>query len=49
MEIGELRGLAIFVGTFAVYAFVLLGCMERRLKRLDRVVKQIEKDAKYVN
>ena len=41
----EIQGLVIFVGTFAVYAFVLLGCMERRLKRLDRVVE----DSKYVN
>ena len=41
----EIQGLCIFVGTFAVYAFVLLGCMERRLKRLDRVVE----DSKYVN
>ena len=41
----EIQGLCIFLGTFAVYAFVLFGCMERRLKRLDRVVE----DAKYVN
>ena len=42
----EIQGLCIFVGTFAIYAFVLFGCMERRLKR---VVKQIEEESKYVN
>jgi len=45
----EIQGLVIFVGAFAVYAFVLFGCMERRLKRLDRAVKQAEEDKKYVN
>lgn len=45
----EIQGLVIFAGTFAVYAFVICGCMERRLKSLDRIVKQIEKDGKYVN
>ena len=45
----EIQGLAIFAGTFAVYAFVLFGCMERKLKRLDHFVKQIEEDSKYVN
>ena len=49
MEIDEAKGLVIFAGVFAVYAFVLVGCMERRLKYLDRVVKQIEQDSKYVN
>jgi hypothetical protein len=47
MGIDELKGLVIFVGAFAVSAFVLFGCMERKLKR---VVKQIEEeDSKYVN
>jgi hypothetical protein len=49
MEIDEAKGLVIFAGTFALYAFVIIGCMERRLKHLDRVVKQIEQDTKYVN
>ena len=49
METADTVGLVFFVGTFAIYAFVLLGCMERRLKRLDRVVKQIEEESKYVN
>ena len=46
----DIQGLAIFAGTFAIYTLVLLGCMERRLKRLGRVVKQIEdENSKYVN
>ena len=50
MGIDELKGLVIFVGIIGAYTFVLFGCMERRLKRLDRVVKQIEEeDSKYVN
>lgn len=49
MEIEAGKGFVIFVGTFALYAFVIVGCMERRLKYLDRVVKQIEQDGKYVN
>lgn len=49
MKIDDAKGAVIFVGAFAIYAFVLLGCMERRLARLGRTVKQIEEDAKYVN
>jgi hypothetical protein len=46
----EIQGLVILAGTFTIYALVLFGCMERRLKRLDRFVKQIEEEnAKYVN
>ena len=45
----EIQGLAIFAGTFAIYALVLLGCMERKIKRLGIIVKQIEEDSKYVN
>ena len=46
----EIKGLAIFAGTFTIYALVLLGCMERKIRRLGRIVKQIEdEDAKYVN
>ena len=43
MEIDELKGLVIFVGIVGVYTFVLLGCMERRLFRVE------EEDSKYVN
>jgi len=45
----DVKGLVIFTGMVAMYAFVLLGCMERRLKNVDRVVKRIEDDTKYVN
>jgi hypothetical protein len=45
----EFQGLVIFVGTVAVYTFVLLGCLERRLKSVARAVKQAEEDKKYVN
>ena len=50
MEIGDVTGIVIFSGAFIAYAFVLFGCMERKLKRLDRAVKQIEEEnSKYVN
>jgi len=45
----ELKGLVFFTGIVAMYTFILLGCLERRLKKVDRVVKQVEEDAKYVN
>ena len=44
-----LAGLLILTSTFAVFTFVLVGCMERRLKKLGQVVRQIEDDSKYVN
>jgi hypothetical protein len=45
----EFQGLVFFVGTVAVYTFVLLGCLEKRLKSVARVVKQVEDDTKYVS
>lgn len=45
MYIEELKGLVIFTGIVAMYTFVLLGCLERRLKKIARVID----DAKYVN
>ena len=45
----ELKGLVIFTGIIAMYTFILLGCLERRLKKVDQVVKQVEDDAKYVS
>lgn len=45
----ELKGLVIFTGIIAMYTFILLGCLERRLKKVDRVIKQVEDDAKYVS
>lgn len=44
-----LVGLLILTSTLAVFAFVLTGCMERRLTKLGRLVRQIEDDSKYVN
>jgi len=44
-----LAGLLILTSTLSVFAFVLTGCMERRLKKLGQVVRQIEDDSKYVN
>ena len=45
----EIQGLVFLVGTVAVYAFVLLGCMERRLRSVARAVREAEEDNKYVN
>ena len=49
METVDVVGLIIFVGTVGAYTFILLGCLERSLKKVDRVVKKCEEDAKYVN
>ena len=46
MEIEGVKGFVIFVGIVGVYTFTLLGCLERRLKK---VAKVIDDDAKYVN
>jgi hypothetical protein len=49
MEIQDVKGLAILTGFLAFGAFILGGMMERKLARINKVVKQIEEDAKYVN
>jgi hypothetical protein len=49
METADVVGLIIFVGTVGAYTFILLGCLERSLKKVERVVKKCEEDAKYVN
>lgn len=49
METADLKGLVIFTGVGAMYTFIILGCLERRLKKVDKVVKQAEEDSKYVN
>jgi len=49
MEIQDVKGLVIFMGFLAFGAFILGGMMERKLTRINKVVKQIEEDAKYVN
>jgi hypothetical protein len=41
----EIQGLVIFMGIVGAYTFVLLGCMERRMKKVARSVE----DSKYVN
>lgn len=45
MEIEDAKGLVIFVGTFAFFAFILTGLMGRSLAKIDKL---IEED-KYVN
>ena len=45
METADLKGLVIFTGILVTYMFVILGCLERRLKRVDRVIES----TKYVN
>lgn len=45
METADVAGFVIFTGAVALYAFVLLGCLERRLKKVGQVVE----DSKYVN
>ena len=50
MDTEALKGLVVLTGIVAMYTFVLLGCLERRLKKVARAVKKIEKeDSKYVN
>jgi hypothetical protein len=49
MEIEDIAGVAIFAGTFMILAVVMTACMERRLARIDKVVRLIESDNKYVN
>lgn len=40
-----MKGLVILTGIVAMYTFVLLGCLERRLKKVDRVIEE----SKYVS
>jgi len=49
MAIEDIAGLAIFAGTFMILAVIMTACMERRLVKLDKVVRLIESDNKYVN
>ena len=49
METADVKGLVILTGMVFMYSFILLGCLEQRLRRVGRVVKQMEEDAKYVN
>jgi hypothetical protein len=45
METADVTGLIIFAGMVGAYTFILLGCLERRLKKVGQVVD----DSKYVN
>jgi hypothetical protein len=49
MEISDVVGLFIFFGGFVAIGVVLCAEMERKLRKVDRVIKQIEEDTRYVN
>lgn len=49
MNSDEMTGLAIFAGIWAAMAFTLAACMERQLKKVDRIIRLVEHDSKYVN
>lgn len=49
MEYNEVKGLTLFIGIWTVMAFVVAGCMEAKLKRVDRVVRLVERDSRYVD
>jgi hypothetical protein len=45
METADIKGLVIFTGLVTMYAFALSGCLERRLKKIDRLIEE----SKYVS
>lgn len=45
MEIDELKGLVIFTGICAFFAFILTGLMGRNIARIDKLIEE----NKYVN
>jgi hypothetical protein len=45
MEIEELKGLVIFTGVCAFFAFILTGLMGRSIARIDELIDE----DKYVN
>lgn len=50
MNAEEAKGLVIFAGIWSVLAFTIAGCMERKLRRLNRCSREIREDmTKYVN
>ena len=49
MDTDSVKGLVIFTGIVAMYTFILLGCLEQRLRKVDKVVRLVESDSKYVN
>jgi hypothetical protein len=49
METDEVKGLVFLTVIMTFTAFIMGGLMERRLKKLDRLLFRIEEDTKYVN
>lgn len=49
MDLEDVKGCVIFTGIVVVYSFMILGCIEHRLQKIDRIIKRSEKDAKYIN
>jgi hypothetical protein len=49
MEGCDVAGLVILLGSFSLCAMVLLGCMERGLRKITRILGDIDDDNKYVN
>ena len=49
MDSDEIKGLMIFAGIWSVMAFIIAGCMEAKLKRVDRIIRLIERDSRYVD
>jgi hypothetical protein len=45
METVDVKGLVILTGIVVMYALVLSGCLERRLKKIDRIIEE----SKYVS
>ena len=49
MEGCDVAGLVILLGSFSLCAMVLLGCMERQLKLINKILTDADDDNKYVN
>ena len=50
MDINDVKGLVIFAGIVGVYSFVLLGCLAKHVKKIQRLIdKQIEENDRYIN
>jgi hypothetical protein len=49
MDMTDVAGLAIFMGTFVTLSIFVCSSMERKLRKIDRVIQNIENDTRYVN
>ena len=50
MKSDELKGLVLFACMVGIWATVLLGCMARRIDKIQRLIdEQIEENEKYIN